>query len=900
MNRSGFQSGPKVRGKENQKDMKRTSKMLAGVAGLAIMAGAATVVSAQTEMPLGTIQLSVSEEEDAENPEDIQALKRSEAVRQSEQAASTYKRLRDMQYTGDTEDNIYPVGIQAAEQAMAAVRSEGADTEILDRNRAILSDLYNLLGRAAIYYSQQGNREYIGRSARAYVDVATMPEMEGYGLKRDPRLFPSVTYVAASSTYNEQNFPGALNYFETYMQTGDKAYRENVALFMAQTALAVDQPERALSYVTDAVREYPANTQLLDMAIKVSAKCGDTTELQDMLDRALMRNPNDEELLKTQALLCEQRYEFKKALDIWTTLTDMHPNSLTYNEHLAQSYYNLGVGYYNESIMSQDEKEAKKLRRQSKTYFEAAIPKLEEILANMPTSEKYLKALGVTYGCLGLTEQFNKINSRLIALGNSTVSPNQMPGMITADGQEAIGGKSGAEEIPSFAAYAKAYIEKNLAPWLERGEFETVEDYERRIASEDGANREYQRLLKQASDEYLKKYTSRLRITDMAISTYDPSNETFKVTTSYGTAVIKVPMKNKEAEMFKANWDAVQIRNPQYMIKDDRVALASITFRSPQGKSYTYNADDAADYTIPDVKVNFNDLIATNISRKGGETDTPSTAGGGTTYIGKKSDVDERIPVTSKVNDNTYVLIIANEDYQKVIDVASAYHDGDVFREYCIRTLGIPKEKVLFYPNATLNGVYEAIEILKNKVKGSNHLNDIIFYYAGHGLPDDATKSAYMLPVDANENLPKTWVPMKEVYNELTSMPNSGVMAFIDACFSGSSRSADKDGMIKEVRGIALKPRDVVPQGSGSLFVLSAAEGTETALPYKEKNHGLFTYFLLKKLQESKGNATLSEISRYVTDNVKSVSYSEFSKGQTPNVMTNGRMTEEWKSKKLK
>ncbi len=81
---------------------------------------------------------------------------------------------------------------------------------------------------------------------------------------------------------------------------------------------------------------------------------------------------------------------------------------------------------------------------------------------------------------------------------------------------------------------------------------------------------------------------------------------------------------------------------------------------------------------------------------------------------------------------------------------------------------------------------------------------------------------------------------------------------------------------------------------------LSAASDKETALPYAEKNHGMFTYFLLKKLQETKGNATLKEISDYVIDKVKVQSNLVNKKPQTPSVTTSGTMTRNYTKKKLR
>ncbi len=84
------------------------------------------------------------------------------------------------------------------------------------------------------------------------------------------------------------------------------------------------------------------------------------------------------------------------------------------------------------------------------------------------------------------------------------------------------------------------------------------------------------------------------------------------------------------------------------------------------------------------------------------------------------------------------------------------------------------------------------------------------------------------------------------------------------------------------------------------MFILTAASGQQTALPYTQKHHGLFTYFLLKKLQESKGNATLRQISDYVKKEVESASNRINGKEQTPVVSVSGKLASTWESKKLK
>lgn len=96
-------------------------------------------------------------------------------------------------------------------------------------------------------------------------------------------------------------------------------------------------------------------------------------------------------------------------------------------------------------------------------------------------------------------------------------------------------------------------------------------------------------------------------------------------------------------------------------------------------------------------------------------------------------------------------------------------------------------------------------------------------------------------------------------------------------------------------RGVALKPKPL--NIKGNLVMMSASQATETAQPYNEKRHGLFTYFLLEKLKETNGDVTLGELADYVTRQVKRTSAVN-GKAQTPTVKV-AYGNKEWQSQKL-
>lgn len=259
-----------------------------------------------------------------------------------------------------------------------------------------------------------------------------------------------------------------------------------------------------------------------------------------------------------------------------------------------------------------------------------------------------------------------------------------------------------------------------------------------------------------------------------------------------------------------------------------------------------------------------------------------------------KSDVDNNIPTNPLNNENTFALIIANENYQDVTKVSNAQHDGEVFAEYCTKTLGMPQGNIHLVMDATLNNMKRELNLMNQIAAAYSGKANFIIYYAGHGVPDEATKNAYLLPVDGYGSDLSTCYNLSELYASLGKMAAAKVVVLLDACFSGSQRG---DGMLASARGVAIKAKTGVP--TGNMVVLSAAQNDETAYSYEEQGHGLFTYYLLKRLQETKGNVTLGDLSNYIKENVVKKSLVVNGKQQTPSASASATLNGSWQNLKL-
>lgn len=492
-------------------------------------------------------------------------------------------------------------------------------------------------------------------------------------------------------------------------------------------------------------------------------------------------------------------------------------------------------------------------------------------------------------------------------------------------------------------------IKKQIEEWQLKEEFETTAQWQTRV-NNDTRNRKINEL----KQHYLDIYENEVRIlneeqnllsgpymdyrsnvfaryydqkiaaaeksfsaNEMELKPYDADNQTFLIHDGrYGDILLPVPIA--EAQSFKNNWNEIKSNIvSKFVAKGKDVLLAKLVFHN-DGNEYLFDSNTEASYTMVDINYNFEPIKIAELEMANLQIDNLSDLNQKTLAIENNSEkslvprqvapskieltaygrssVDSEIPVNEcKESSNCFAVIIGNENYQNVAKVPFAENDANIFSNYCEKTLGLPKKNIRFYPNATYAQLLLAVRDIQDIAAAYKGELDVIFYYAGHGIPDEATNEAYLLPVDANGKQIEVCYPLKRLYSELGKMGSRSVTVFMDACFSGSERG---NNMLASARGVMIKPKETAPQGN--MVIFAAASGDETAYPYHEKSHGLFTYYLLKKLQETKGEVTLGELGEFIIDNVSKESIVSNGKSQTPTVQISPSMSVSWKQMKLK
>ena len=269
------------------------------------------------------------------------------------------------------------------------------------------------------------------------------------------------------------------------------------------------------------------------------------------------------------------------------------------------------------------------------------------------------------------------------------------------------------------------------------------------------------------------------------------------------------------------------------------------------------------------------------------------------TIKGLNSLVDKNIPINEKVK-KRFALVIGNEDYSTYQtslsseqNVDYAVNDATIFKQYCLNTLGVKEENMFDLINATSGMMNQKIDLITKLVKKTGKKSELIVYYAGHGFPDELTKVPYLIPVDVSASNLSTAIKLDDFYQKLANTNASKIIIFLDACFTGGGRNS---GLVAS-RGVKVKPKEGTL--NGNIVVFSASSSEQSSLPYHDEGHGIFTYFLLKKFQETNGNFTLGELSEYLEQKVSMQSLRVNEKEQDPTVNTSSKVVNDWRNWKF-
>ena len=220
----------------------------------------------------------------------------------------------------------------------------------------------------------------------------------------------------------------------------------------------------------------------------------------------------------------------------------------------------------------------------------------------------------------------------------------------------------------------------------------------------------------------------------------------------------------------------------------------------------------------------------------------------------------EQIPQHSQTRlENGIAVIFGIENYRYAFPATYKNRDAATFYQYCREVLGIPEERILLRTDsdatkAEFDYVFEPKETanqgwLKKRLRDAKEAGevDLIVYLAGHGFPDMATGSPYLIPHDVRPEQATNGVALEQLYRTLGEFGTRSVTVFVESCFSGVSgydRGGEKKALAMNMNPVGIRLlRPVVEENT---VVFTATSGDSPSSNRDDLKHGIFSYFALK------------------------------------------------------
>lgn len=206
-------------------------------------------------------------------------------------------------------------------------------------------------------------------------------------------------------------------------------------------------------------------------------------------------------------------------------------------------------------------------------------------------------------------------------------------------------------------------------------------------------------------------------------------------------------------------------------------------------------------------------------------------------------EVQENAPVTDEMSlilqkvlkqRRYYALLIAVNDYAdtSIGNLDEPIKDAENLRSILIQQYSFEPENVKVLKNPSRERIIETLDELSQEISVEDNL---LVFYAGHGVWSKQLNQGYWLPTDAKKKSKSRWLSNSTLRDYLGGIPAKHTLLISDACFSG--------GILKE--------RAVFEDGKALLQLhkldsrKAMTSGTLTTVPDKS----VFMKYLLKNLE---------------------------------------------------
>lgn len=134
---------------------------------------------------------------------------------------------------------------------------------------------------------------------------------------------------------------------------------------------------------------------------------------------------------------------------------------------------------------------------------------------------------------------------------------------------------------------------------------------------------------------------------------------------------------------------------------------------------------------------------------------------------------------------NYYSLIIGIDTYQddEIQDLDEPVADAEKLNQILQSNYTFSAENTMILRNPTRDQIIDAFDDMADKVTSKDQL---LVFYAGHGIWDERMKQGYWLPSDAKKDSKSRWLSNSTIRDYIGGINSKHTLLITDACFSGS------------------------------------------------------------------------------------------------------------------
>lgn len=204
----------------------------------------------------------------------------------------------------------------------------------------------------------------------------------------------------------------------------------------------------------------------------------------------------------------------------------------------------------------------------------------------------------------------------------------------------------------------------------------------------------------------------------------------------------------------------------------------------------------------------------------------------------KTIELDRKARVIATPNGgNYYAVLFGINDYDdpSFEDLDHPIGDAEELYKVLINNYAFNKERVKLVPNPTREMIMNELDELTEKITEDDNL---LIFYAGHGVFDDESEVGYWLPKDSHKEKKSAWVHNSVLRDYIKEIKSKHTLLIADACFSGS---------IFKSRSVSLEALPAISKLHELPSRKAMTSGTLTAVPDKS----IFMKFLIKRLEDN-------------------------------------------------